>query len=295
MTTEKLHQEEQNDQAVSSAGRGDDDMGQYLREIRQYPLLTPEEEKRIAIRCAQGDEDAIRQLVNSNLRLVVSVAKEYAGRGVPLLDLIQEGSIGLLVAAKKFDPAMECRFSTYATKWIRQGVTRCLFNHGGLIRVPVHTAEKLRKLSAAKAAIQQSTGREPTVEELERATGLPAERIRKYENISPETCSLDAPAGEEESTGMGALLANAAAEEPQAELVRAEMCKIMDELLCQLTERQQKILRLHFGMEDGVCHPLEEIGRELGISKERARQIERQAMDKLQKLGTSYGLEDFLD
>lgn len=294
MTTEILNPETK-EENVPASGRGDDDMRQYLREIRQYPLLTQEEERAIAIRCAEGDEEAVRMLVNSNLRLVVSVAKEYAGRGVPLLDLIQEGSIGLLVAAKKFDYTKDCRFSTYATKWIRQGITRCLYNHGGMIRIPVHTAEKVRKLTAVKAAFQQSEGREPTAEELADATGLPVDRIKKYENLNAETCSLDAPAGEQEDGTMGALLANTAAEEPQAELVRAEMTKIMDELLCLLSERQQKVLRLHFGMEDGVCHPLEEIGKELGISKERARQIERQAMNKLKKLGTSYGLEDFLE
>lgn len=295
MTTEMLNRESQEEKSVSNGSRGDDDMGQYLREIRQYPLLSPEEEREIAIRCAAGDEEAVRLLVNSNLRLVVSVAREYAGRGVPLLDLIQEGSIGLLAAAKKFDYTMDCRFSTYATKWIRQGITRCLYNHGGMIRIPVHTAEKVRKVTAAKAAFQQSQGREATAEELAEATGLPVDRVKKYENLNTETCSLDAPAGEQEDSTMGSLLANAAAEEPQAELVRTEMCKIMEELLCQLSERQQKILRLHFGMEDGVCHSLEEIGKMLGISKERVRQVERQAMEKLQKLGTSYGLEDFLD
>ena len=166
MTTEKQKKEE------VSASRGEDDMRQYLREIRQYPLLTPEEERQIAKRCAEGDEEAIRTLVNSNLRLVVSVAREYAGRGVPLLDLIQEGSIGLLAAAKKFDYTMETRFSTYATKWIRQGITRCLYNHGSMIRVPVHTAEKMRKVNQARTAFRQQEGREATEEELSAITDL---------------------------------------------------------------------------------------------------------------------------
>ena len=271
----------------------EDDVSQYLREIRAYPLLTPQQERLLARRCAQGDEDAIRQMVSANLRLVVSVAREYAGRGVALLDLIQEGSIGLLSAAKKFDYTLDFRFSTYATKWIRQGVLRCLASHG-MIRVPAHTAEKIRKLTSAKAAILQDTGEEPTDAQLAEYCGIPEDKVRKLLSLSPEVCSLDAPAGDEDVT-LGHLLADTQSAQPYEELVRSELSHTMDTLLSMLTQRQQQVLRLRFGMEDGICHSLEETGQILGISKERARQIEKQAMDKLQKYGAGMGLEDFLE
>ena len=282
---------EKNETPVSA---GEDDVRQYLSEIRQYPMLSAAEERELAKRCAEGDEDAIRQMVNANLRLVVSVAREYAGRGVPLLDLIQEGSIGLLVAARKFDYTLDFRFSTYATKWIRQGVTRCLMNHAQLIRVPLHTAERLRKVMMAKAALLQETGEEPTQTQIAERCGLPEDKVRQLLQLNLEVCSLDAPAGEEDGT-LGILIEDVHAPQPQEELIRRELHQTIDHLLGNLNERQRRILELHFGMEDGICHSLEEIGTVLEISKERARQIERQALDKLQKLGTSMGLEDFLN
>ena len=275
--------------------KDEDDIRQYLREIRQIPRLTPEEERELARRCAQGDEEAIRKMVNANLRLVVSVAKEYSGRGVPLMDLIQEGSIGLLAAARKFDYTRDLRFSTYATKWIRQGVTRCLLNHGGAIRVPVHTAERMRKVQAAQAVLRQEQGTEPTAEEIAARVDMPREKVAELLQLSPDVCSLDVPVGDEDKSSFGNLIEDLEAPQPQEELVRKELNDAINRLLSNLTQRQQTILRLHFGMEDGICHSLEEIGQKLGISKERVRQVEKQAMDKLQAMGTSMGLEDFLE
>ena len=274
---------------------GEDDVRQFLNEIRRYPRLTPEEERALAQRCAQGDEDAIRQMVNSNLRLVVSIAKEYAGRGVALMDLIQEGSIGLLAAARKFDYTRDLRFSTYATKWIRQGVTRCLMNHGSTIRVPLHTAERMRKIEAVRTTLRQQTGQEPTDADIARECGIPVEKVQALTQLTPDVCSLDVPTGEDDDSALQTLLEDAQAPQPYEELVRQELDSTIATLLGTLNERQQQILRLHFGMEDGNCYSLEEIGKKLGISKERVRQVERQAMDKLQKMGASLGLEDFLN
>ena len=283
------------DTPEKTVSAGEDDVRQYMQEIRAYPLLTVEEERALARRCAQGDEEAIRALVNANLRLVVSIAKEYTGRGVPLMDLIQEGSIGLLAAAKKFDYTRELRFSTYSTKWIRQSVGRCLAQHSGVIRVPTHTGEKMRKVLATQNRLAQELERAPTEAEIAESTGLTVEQVRKLLDLVPETCSLDAPTGEDGDTSLGGLLRDSTVEAPEKEVVRQELETTMQTLLDQLPERQRKLVSMRFGLEDGVCHSMDEIGREFGVSRERARQIEGQAMEKLRQMGMKQGLEDFLE
>ena len=244
----------------------DDDLHQYLNEIRGIPRLTPEQERDLAKRCAAGDEAAIRQMVNANLRLVVYIAREYAGRGVALMDLIQEGSIGLLVAARKFDYTKEYRFSTYATKWIRQGVTRCLMNNSGIIRVPLHTAERIRKVEAARNLLKQQYGTDPTSEEIAQQVGMPVAKVEELLSLSPDVCSLDVLTGDSDKNTLGSMLEDLDALQPQEALVRQELETMMQKMLSSLTERLRQILCLHFGLEDGVEHSLEEIGKLLGIS-----------------------------
>ena len=273
---------------------GEDEANQYLQQIRTIPRLTPEEELEMAKRCAQGDREAVKKMVTANLRLVASVAKEYAGRGVPLLDLIQEGSIGLLTAAEKFDYTRETRFSTYATKWIRQGVSRAILNHAGLIRVPIHTAEKIRKVLNTQKTLQQELEREPTLAEIAGRLEISEKKVKEYLSLIPELCSIDTPTGEDEDSTLGILIENLQAPQPQEQLVRQELEHTMDTLLGQLPERERLLLRLRFGMEDGTCYSLEAIGQKLEVSKERARQLEKQAIEKLRVMGADFGLEDFL-
>ena len=273
----------------------DADIHQYLSEIRGIPRLTPEQERDLAKRCAAGDESAIRQMVNANLRLVVYIATESAGRGVALRDLIPEGSIGRLAAARKFDYTKEYRFSTYATKWIRQGVTRCLMNNSGMIRVPLHTAEKIRKVEAARNALRQQNGEEPTSQEIAQQTGFTPEKVEELLSLFPDVCSLDVLTGDSDKNTLGSLVEDLDALQPQEALVRQELENMLQTMFSALNPRQRQILSMHYGLEDGVENSLEEIGKTLGISKERVRQIERQAMNKLQAMGASMGLEDFLE
>ena len=274
---------------------GGEDVRQYLSEIRRWPLLTPQQELELAKGCTNGDADAIRTMVCANLRLVVSVARKYEDRGVPLLDLIQEGSIGLITAARKFDYTRQLRFSTYATDWIRQRISLSLNEQGGMIRVPAYTAERMKKLNSVRSEILAREGREPRLTELAEGADMTAEKVQELLSLMPEISSLDIPVGEKGEDTVGTLLPGAQELEPQAELVRRELRVLLAELMQKLTDRQQTILRLHYGMDDGICRSLEEISKKLGISKERVRQIERQAMDKLQKIGAELGLEDFLE
>lgn len=270
----------------------DDDINQFLRDIRQYPLLTQEEELELAKKCAQGDAEAIRLMVNSNLRLVVSVAREYAGRGVPLMDLIQEGSIGLLAAARKYDYSKNCRFSTYARKWIKQGVDRGALNHAGLIYVPLHKQEKIRKLMAIRFALAQETGDEPDIKQIAQRSEMPEETVSQLLSMIPQMGSYDSPAGED-GTVLN-LLKDLQAPQPYEEMVRRELQRTIERMLNLLPERQRYVLQLRFGMVDGVCYSLERISKMLDVSKERVRQIEQQAITKLKTIGVGFGLEDFL-
>ena len=211
----------------------EDGVNTYLQEIRQYPRLTPEQEHSLAVACAQGDADAIRTMVNSNLRLVASIAREYAGRGVPLLDLIQEGSIGLLTAAKKFDYTLELRFSTYATKWIRQGISRYIMDHAELIRVPEYTAERMRKIRQARDALYQQLGVMPTEVQIAEKCGLPADKVQELLRLFPEVCSLDVPLQSDDEGTLGMLLENTNAPCPEEALVRRELKAVLDKLLSQ--------------------------------------------------------------
>lgn len=271
----------------------DGELAQYLQQLRRYPLLTPQQERELAMACQNGDKEAIRTMVNCNLRLVVSIAKEYAGRGVPLMDLIQEGSIGLITAAKKFDYTQNNRFSTYASYWVRQGINRYLMNNAGLIRVARHTQEKMKKLMAAGTAARQE-GIEPDARELALRTGIPQDKVEELLELIPKEISIDAPVGDDGQDTLGSLLPDHLTPEPEEMLVRQELSHTMDMLLGMLNTRQAEVLRLHFGMVDGTCHSLDSIGKMLGVSKERARQIQQQALGKLRSLGADIGLEDFL-
>ncbi len=271
---------------------GEDSMHQYMQDIGHYPRLTPEAEKQLAICCAAGDPEAIKTMVSSNLQLVVSIAREYAGRGVPVLDLIQEGSIGLIAAAKKFDPDRNVRFSTYATKWIRQGVVRCVMACSGLIRIPHYTAEKMYKVFRIRAELTQKNGQEPTAEEIGLLADMDGEKAAQLLSLYPQTYSLDNPVGED--TDLQSLIEDLQAPQPEEELVRRELKNAVEALLSQLSSRQQQILRLRYGMDGEMPCSMESIGKQLGISKERVRQIERQAVEKLKTLSGDFGLEDFL-
>ena len=272
--------------------KNEEDMRQFMEDIRRIPLLTAQEEKDLARRSAQGDEDAIRQLVNANLRLVVAIARRYYNGSVPMLDMIQEGAIGLLAAARKFDYTKDVRFSTYATKWIRQGIMRYVANNLEPIRVPAHTAALIRRVNEAQAALRLEMGQEPSIEAVAADCGLPAEKVQQLLQLQPKICSLDAAT---DGDGAAAPMADTQSLQPHQQLVREELERTLEQLLDRLTARQKQLLQLRFGMTDGKCHSLEEVGVALGISKERARQVEKQAMDKLKQLGTDIGLEDFLE
>ena len=290
--TEALAERKDNQNVVHS---GDEDVRQYITEIRRFPLLKPEEELELAKGCASGDPEAIRLMVSSNLRLVVAIAREYAGRGVPLLDLIQEGSIALISAARGFDPTEGTRFSAYAARSIRNRIAKTLPSDSGVIRVTAYGGEQLRKLMRVKKSYLVEYGREPDASELSSGTGIPVNKVTELMQQSPEVCSLDAALADDSDTSVGMLLPGDEELEPHAVVIRQEMNGLLEEMLGRLDERQQRILRLRYGMGDGICLSREEIAGQMGLSRERIRQIEHQAIKRLNKLGAELGLEDFLE
>ena len=273
----------------------EDPVRMYLKEIGKVPLLSAEEEIELAKRMAEGDEDAKKRLAEANLRLVVSIAKRYVGRGMLFLDLIQEGNLGLIKAVEKFDYQKGFKFSTYATWWIRQAITRAIADQARTIRIPVHMVETINKLIRVSRQLLQELGREPLPEEIAEAMDIPVERVREIQKISQEPVSLETPIGEEEDSHLGDFIQDdnvpVPAEAAAATLLKEQLGEVLD----TLTDREQKVLRLRFGMNDGRARTLEEVGKEFDVTRERIRQIEAKALRKLRHPSRSRKLRDYLD
>jgi RNA polymerase primary sigma factor len=277
----------------------DDSVRMYLREIGRIPLLSTEEEIKLAKRIEAGDENAKRKLAEANLRLVVSIAKKYIGRGLSLLDLIQEGNTGLLRAVEKFDYHKGYKFSTYATWWIRQAITRAIADQARTIRIPVHMVETINKLIRVQRQLVQDLGREPLPEEIAAEMQIPVEKVEHIIKISQETVSLEAPVGEEEDSKLGDFIEDKVSLSPEESAIYQLMKGHVGESLAFLSPREQKILRMRFGLDDGSAkptrnHTLEEVGKEFGVTRERIRQIEAKALQKLKKHEQSNKLKDYL-
>ena len=273
----------------------DDPVRMYLKEIGKVPLLSAAEEIEIAKRMADGDQDAKKQLAEANLRLVVSVAKRYVGRGMLFLDLIQEGNLGLIKAVEKFDYRKGYKFSTYATWWIRQAITRAIADQARTIRIPVHMVETINKLIRVNRQLLQEYGREPRPDEIAREMGISEEKVREIIKVAQEPVSLETPIGEEEDSHLGDFIpdddAPAPAEVAAFTLLKEQLMEVLD----TLTPREEKVLRLRFGLDDGKARTLEEVGREFNVTRERIRQIEAKALRKLRHPSRSKKLKDFLE
>ena len=273
----------------------DDPVKIYLYDIGKFPLLTPEEETELALRVSQGDEEAKRKLNESNLRLVVSIAKRYVGRGLLFLDLIQEGNLGLIKAVEKFDATKGYKFSTYATWWIRQAITRAIADQARTIRIPVHIVETIMRLSKAEKTLMQELGRAPQPDELAEELQMPIEKVRDILKVSQDPVSLEAPVGEEEDSHLGDFIADDDIPAPQDVASQMLLKEELNEVLGTLSEREARVLRLRFGLDDGRNRTLEEVGREFNVTRERIRQIEAKALRKLRHPSRSKKLKDFLD
>ncbi|MDR3565178.1 MAG: RNA polymerase sigma factor RpoD [Negativicutes bacterium] len=273
----------------------DDPVRMYLKEIGRVPLLTGEEEIVLAKRMEQGDEEAKRRLAEANLRLVVSIAKRYVGRGMLFLDLIQEGNLGLIKAVEKFDYNKGYKFSTYATWWIRQAITRAIADQARTIRIPVHMVETINKLIRVSRQLLQELGREPNPEEIAKEMDVSVERVREIMKIAQEPVSLETPIGEEEDSHLGDFIEDQDAPAPAEAASFMLLKEQLEEVLETLTPREEKVLRLRFGLDDGRARTLEEVGQHFGVTRERIRQIEAKALRKLRHPSRSKKLKDFLE
>lgn len=273
----------------------DDAVRMYLKEIGKVPLLTGEQERELAIRMEQGDEDAKKKLCESNLRLVVSIAKRYLNRGLSFLDLIQEGNLGLIKAVDKFDYTKGYKFSTYATWWIRQAITRSIADQARTIRIPVHMVETINKLIRISRQLLQELGREPTSEEIAKEMGITVEKVREIKKISQDPVSLETPIGEEEDSHLGDFIPDDDVPAPVEAAAYSMLKEQLMEVLDTLSEREKKVLMLRFGLEDGRPRTLEEVGKEFNVTRERIRQIEAKALRKLRHPSRSKKLRDYLE
>lgn len=273
----------------------EDPVRMYLKEIGKVPLLSSEEEQELAKRMQDGDEEAKKRLSEANLRLVVSIAKRYVGRGMQFLDLIQEGNLGLIKAVEKFDYSKGYKFSTYATWWIRQAITRAIADQARTIRIPVHMVETINKLVRTQRQLLQELGREPLPEEIAKEMGMSVDKVREIQRISQEPVSLETPIGEEEDSHLGDFVEDEHADAPSDAATYELLCEQVREVLETLTDREQRVLRLRFGLDDGNNKTLEEVGKEFNVTRERIRQIEAKALRKLRNPSRSRRLRDFLD
>lgn len=273
----------------------EDPVRMYLKEIGKVPLLSAEEEISLAQRMEEGDEEAKKRLAEANLRLVVSIAKRYVGRGMLFLDLIQEGNLGLIKAVEKFDYRKGYKFSTYATWWIRQAITRAIADQARTIRIPVHMVETINKLIRVSRQLLQELGREPTPEEIAEEMNMPVDRVREILKISQEPVSLETPIGEEEDSHLGDFIQDDNVPVPADAAAFTLLKEQLVEVLSTLTDREQKVLRLRFGLDDGRARTLEEVGKEFNVTRERIRQIEAKALRKLRHPSRSRKLKDYLD